>query len=44
MFSNASVFVEHCNENNKNNINYQFNVLFIICAADHYYVKIVDKF
>ena len=38
------MFVERCNENNDNNINHQFNVLFIICTANHYYVKIVDKF
>ena len=34
IFYNASVFVELCNENN-NNINRQFNVLFIICTANH---------
>jgi len=31
------MFVEHCNKNN-------INVLFIVCVADLYYVKIVDKF
>ena len=44
MFCNTSMFIELCNKNNKNNINHQFNVLFIICTADHYYVKIVHKF
>jgi len=38
MFYNNSMFIECCNENN-NNINHQFSVLFIICAADYYYVK-----
>jgi len=33
------MFVEHCNKNN--NI---INVLFIVCIADIYYVKVVDKF
>jgi len=39
MFYNASMFVEHCKENN----NYT-NVLLMVCAVDHYYMKIVDKF
>ena len=39
MFYNASVFVVLCNENSNN-----VNVLFIVCAANHYYMKIVDKF
>ena len=45
MLYNISMLVECCNENNNNNsINHQLTVLFIICAADHNYVKIVDKF
>ena len=36
MFYNDSMFVEHSNENN-------ISVLFIVCIANHYYVKIVEK-
>jgi len=32
------MFVLHCNKNNN------INVLFIVCVADLYQVKIVDKF
>jgi len=38
MFYNTSMFVVLQKNNNS------IDVLFTVCAADHYYVKIVDKF
>jgi len=38
MFYNASMFVQLSKKNNS------INVLFIVYPADHYYMRIVDKF
>ena len=40
MFYDGSMFIEHCNKTNN------ISVLFIVCVniADHYWVKILDKF